>query len=322
MLKRFSAILLSVALFLGPIPRMAGQDDDGQITTPCNAHLASITSTEPNAYEKYFEWNKVPRAASQLANEKLPNTVETIAVAPITPDEYKTIFVRSKDKAAQNLTEAQSREVAGVQATLKSTLGKEHGDRDFDKDNYKKVLQAKAASFVIVIGHNEHGSLRLLDGNILFLDDVVRGARPDQRVILISCDSAKQVSAKDQAATINREVTYDEAFGIAGRISAFIKGAAGPVSLAEVQSQLAKDEEVSHMKKLAFFVMKAVCAAGTAIVIALIIRKLDPCKDKDSAGCSENKKKSNIHTKDDKYPASSHQIAPANLHPANVWRAA
>src|ERR1700722_7321492 len=98
MLKRFSAIFLSTVLFAGSLPGMAGQDDGRQVTTPCNAHLASITSTEPHAYEKYFEWERVPEAGLKAANEKLPNTVETIAVAPVTPDEYKTIFLRDKDK--------------------------------------------------------------------------------------------------------------------------------------------------------------------------------------------------------------------------------
>ncbi len=320
MLQRFSAILLSTALFLGPVTGMAGQDDDG-ITTPCNAHMGSIGDTDPHAYEKYFEKEKVPQAALPLANEKLPNTVETIAIAPVTPEEYKILFVHDKDKAAQNLTEAQSNEVTGVQSALKDQFGRDHGDRDFDKDNYNKVLQAKAASFLIVIGHNEHGRLRLLDGNSVFLDDIVASAKPDQRVILISCDSAKQVSKKEQAATINREVTYDQAFGIAARVTAFIKGSPGPVSLAEVQSRLAKDEIVSKLMTLAFFVMKVACAGGAGIGIGLIIRTLDPCKDKNSPKCSENKKKSNLVPKDDRYSPGWNQ-AGAGLYPANVWCAA
>ena len=38
-------------------------------------------------------------------------------------------------------------------------------------------------------------------------------------------------------------------------------------------------------RKIAYFVTEAVCAGGALIVIALIIRELGPCKDKDSSDC-------------------------------------
>ena len=319
MLRNFSAILLSAALLFEPA---FAQQSEGNITTPCNAHLGSLTDTAPHAYEKYFEWAKVPEAAAKFANERLPNTVETIAIAPVTPDEYNAIFGSGKDKAAQSLTEAQQKEIETVQETLKEKFHKDHGDRDFDEKGYKKVLQDEASSFVIVIGHNEHGMLRLLDGNLVFLDDIVAGARPNQRVILISRDSAKHTSNKELAATINREVTYDEAFEIAGRVSTFIKGAGGPVSLVEIQSQLTKDAESTQTKhKIAFFVMKAVCGIGTAIVVALIIRALDPCKDGDSPGCARDKK-GGPDAGDKKHSTGWKQFPPIRHELAIVFRAA
>jgi len=289
MFRRAGAVFLVLVFFAQPF--LIAQDDD--ISTPCNAHLASITSTEPHALEKYFEKDRVPPAAEAIANKKLPNTVETIAVAPVTADDYKAIFVRDEAKKKEPLTDAQNSEIADVQTELKAKLGKDHGDRDFTGDSYKKALQAKAASFIIVLGHNARGFLRLLDGKPVFLDEIATNAREDQRVIFISCESTKHVSAP--AGTISREITYDEGFGIAERLTKFIKSASGPLSLVEVQAFLSKDERIAKMKKLAFFVMKAACkvAGGVAvgIVVALIIRELDPCKDKDSPDCSDGKTK-------------------------------
>jgi hypothetical protein len=98
--------------------------------------------------------------------------------------------------------------------------------------------------------------------------------------------------ASQVAGTINREVTYREAFDVASRISTFIKEADGLVSLTEVQTQLTKDVEGTQKKhQIAFFVMKAACTGAAIVVVALIIRELDPCKyrDKDSTDCSENR---------------------------------
>jgi hypothetical protein len=307
MLKRFSAIFLSTVLFVGP--GLAAQSPNN-ITTPCNAHLDSIGSTAPHSYERNFEWAAVPEAASQSANEKLSNTVDMIAIAPVTLDEYKTIFLHGTDKDTKNVTEAQKTEITAVQSELKAKFGRDHGDRDFDEKNYKNVLQAKTASFVIVIGHNEQGQFRLLDGSSLFLDEIVASARPNQRVILISCDSTNQVSNKKLAATINREVTYDEAFEIADQISAFIMRAGRPVSLAEIQPKLDKIVEGRQGHKVAFFIMEAACTVGAAIVIALIIRDLDPCKDKASRGCSKDKKQDDADAKGQKHSTDREQLAP------------
>src|ERR1700733_13079230 len=204
MLKSISAILLSVVLIIGPALADARQNEQ-DVTTPCNAHLGSITSTDPHDYERYFERAKVPAVAAKIANQKLANTVALIAIAPVTPDEYKTIFSGSKDKGTQGITESQQREIEAVQQTLKEKFNKDHGDRDFDKNGYKKALQDKKASYVIVMGHNEEGLLRLLDGNTLYLDEIVASARPDQRVILISCDSETGVSNKQVAGTNKRK---------------------------------------------------------------------------------------------------------------------
>jgi hypothetical protein len=293
MLERLIAIFLTI--LLSGLPQgVFAQGTARTITTPCNAHLGSLTESTPHAYEKYFEWTNVPSAAAAFANKKLPNTIEMVAVAPVTTDDYKAIFSPGNAKDKTSITEAQRKEIEGVQATLKTQFGRDKGDRAFNKNDYKKVLQAKAASFVIVIGHNEDGMLGLLDGNSIYLDEVVASARPGQRIILISCQSGSRVSSPQTAGTISRWVTYSEAFEIASQIIAFIKGAGGPLSLAEIQAQLTQHEGAQTTHKVAFFIMKAVCFGAAVVVVALSIRELDPCKDKD-APCPD----SNKHPKND-----------------------
>jgi hypothetical protein len=301
MFKRMSAVFLSLVLLLA-IPRRAVPQDEGRsITTPCNAHLAALSETGPHAYEKHFEWAKTPSAAKEFAEKALPNTVDLIAVAPVTAEDYQTIF-RTSQKPVQ-VTEAQRKEIESVQNALKADFGRDEGDRAFNKADYKKVVQAKTASYVIVIGHNENGMLRLLDGNLLYLDEIVASARPEQRIILISCDSAGHVSNAQIAGTVGREVTYGEAFTIASGIMKFIRGAGRSVALSDVQAELA-EQGVSNAQKVAFFVMKAVCAGGALIVVALIIRQLDPCNDKDSS-CHDQGGPSDADSKSKKNSAKS-----------------
>jgi hypothetical protein len=272
--------------------------DDELISTPCRAHLVSLGAAEPHAYEHYFEHDHVPAAASEIANAKLPNTVAVIAVAPVTEADYRSVFGDGNNKdQSQGISPAQAQEIKAIRATLKSDFGRDAGDRDFNEANYKTVLQAKAASFVIVIGHNEHGDLHLLDGSTLLLDDVVRGVRADQRVILISCDSSSVVSGKGTAATINRKISYGEAFKIARQISAFITAASGLISLAEIQGEL--DRQVNSTvltHKVVYFIMKAACVGGTAVVVALLIRELDPCTHSERSDCPKSGDKQKTDT--------------------------
>jgi hypothetical protein len=283
MLRQLSALLLSFVLTFGQPSDLAAQAGR-TVSTPCLAHMATLGSNTPGEYESYFAWSRTPVLAAQFAQAKLPNTVETIAEAPVTASEYRTIFPNSKSPT--DVTALQDKEIQKVKADLTQKLGKSHGDSDFNSDNFKSAVQSKKASFVIVIGHNEGGRLKMLDGHSVYLDEIVASARPDQRIILISCDSANHVSNQKVVGTINRRVTFEEAIGIADRISNFIKGAGDTVSLSDVQSRLTKDESLTKTQKVAFFIMKSVCMSAGIILVAILIYELDPCHDKTSPGCS------------------------------------
>jgi hypothetical protein len=288
--RKLTAVLLAFVILLAPTFTLAGQTDDREVTIPCNARLASLSDESAFAYEKYFEWEQAPKVAAADANAKLPNTVALIAVAPVTAKDYKTIFFGGKADDSPGVTEAQQKEIEAVQATLKAKFGKDEGDRDFSRKNYEKMLQAQSASFLIVVGHNERGSMHLLDGSTVFLDRIAGAARPDQRVIMISCDSANYVSSP-AAATINGKITYDRAFAIASHITDFIKTAKGPVSLTEIKAELAESPiGVGASLAISLFIMKALCTGGALIVVGLLIRQLDPCKDDSHApGCPQEK---------------------------------
>jgi hypothetical protein len=281
MFKRLVALCLSVSLSAWTIVAAAAQD--AEVTTPCNAHLATLADPDPHAYEAFFAWLKLPGVAERFVNEKLVNSVETIAIAPVSAREYNAIFKRSAQK--ETVTETQAAEIQDLQNALSVDLGRDHGDRDFDHDNFKRVLQSKSASFVIVIGHNENGRLRLLDGNDIYLDEVVAGARQNQRVILISCDSASELRDKRAAGTISGKISYATAVKTAAKITSFIHSAKGPLSLVDVQKFMSSDERSEMGHDIAFFIMKAACAGTAMILVALIISEFDPCKRKDNPKC-------------------------------------
>jgi hypothetical protein len=322
--RKLTAVLLSFVILLAPALSVAGQNEKREVTTPCNAHLASVTDNSPHAYEKYFEWRKAPKIAATDAGAKLPNTVAVIAVAPITAKDYTTIFSRGKADDGKGVTEAQQKEIEAVQATLKTKFGKDQGDRDFSEKNYEKLLQAQSASFLIVVGHNEHGFMHLLDGSKVFLDDIARAAGPKQRVIMISCDSASHVSS-EAAATIKGRLTYDRAFAIAEHISNFITAAKGPVSLTDIKAELAENPTgVGAGLAISLFIMKAFCAGGALIVVALIIRQLDPCKDgSHTPGCppdegTPKQKDTEKAPKQNDKPSGFTELTPSGLLPVGV----
>ena len=160
MFRKISVIFLCLIFVSNQYVGQAATVENREITTHCNAAMASLVSTNPHEYVSYFEWLNTPKAASQLANEKLPNTVTTIAVAPVTANEYKKIFAGTKEQGTQGITEAQRKEIRDVKTTLNKSLGRDSGDRDFVASDYKRILENQTASFIIVIGHNDRGTLR------------------------------------------------------------------------------------------------------------------------------------------------------------------
>lgn len=68
-------------------------------------------------------------------------------------------------------------------------------------------FRAQRSGFVVVVGHNESGSLRFADGSELALTRLDGGGAV---LVAISCDSAKHVS--DASVGLPTRLTYDVAF--------------------------------------------------------------------------------------------------------------
>ena len=279
MIRRLFVAFLSTSLI---VVQASAVPQGRSISIPCSPHLAEL-SGKPLAYEEEVEWDRPPKEAIALANERLPNTVAVIAAAPITQDEYQKVFTANVSTA--KLTSAQASDVINIKQSLKSKLNKDSGDASFTAKQMKNVFGATDASFIIVIGHNEGGRLRLLDGSEVYLDEAVKAAWP-KRVILLTCKSERFHRKNAPVASIKREVTYPQAFDTAAKVSDFIKNASGPVSIADVQAFVSRTETRAKGKRVAYFITTATCVAVSGIVLALIIRQLDPCDNKTNPGCS------------------------------------
>ena len=90
---------------------------------------------------------------------------------------------------------------------------------------------------------------------------------------------------------------------------------AGLYSLADIQAQL-KTESTETKYKVAFFLMKAACAIGAVVVIAIIISELDPCKDQNAPGCPKHNKYDTDGTKKTHSTGWNLDLHSASLRPA------
>jgi hypothetical protein len=138
--KRLGAVVLAILFINSPDHALFGQTDE-DISSHCQAAMGSIGSDTPHAYEKYFEHAALPELAAKSASEKLANTVDVIAVAPVTEDDYRTIFFSGEDKGKQPVTQAQKDEIESVRKTLKDKFGKTDGARDFGKKNFRRLCK-------------------------------------------------------------------------------------------------------------------------------------------------------------------------------------
>jgi hypothetical protein len=254
---------------------------DKPIPSHCQVAMAGLTGDGRDYYDN-FVFTHVPQPAAVIASASLPNSVSTLVAAPTTAAEYRNIFLptsRSGSPPAQ-LTQAQVSELSSFQASLKQTLGRDHPD-NLSKTSIEAQIKADRSAFVVVVGHNDKGRFRFADGTQTTIDSMAEAARPDQRLIFISCEAAKHLT-QPNAVGVHRELTYPEAFQIAKNIETYIAGIPAGLSVNAVKQRLESAESSIGVKyQVKYFLMQAACTAGTLIVVALIISLLDPCLHKD-----------------------------------------
>src|SRR6202030_1976364 len=94
MLRKIGVLILAWATVLVQSEPI-GARDDRPISNHCNARLSAIGSDDPLEYNKTMEWAAAPAQALSTASAKLPNPVATMVIAPVTLEQYGTIFPAS-----------------------------------------------------------------------------------------------------------------------------------------------------------------------------------------------------------------------------------
>jgi hypothetical protein len=277
-LRKSLAVTLGWLLFAMSLPVPA---QDKGIPSHCQVAMAGITGDGSDYYDNFL-FTHPPKDAEVIASAALPNAVSTFVVAPTDAKEYQNIFrpTAGTTKHPADLTQAQVSELTSVQASLKQTLGRD-GPDDLTDKSIEARIKADPAAFVIIVGHNDRGQFRFADGSETTIDLMAKAARPDQRVIFISCEAARHLT-QPNAVGARRELTYPEAFQIAKSIETYIAGVPAGLSLDAVKLRLGNTEATVGAKyQVKYFLMKAACAGGTLIVVALLITLFDPCLHKD-----------------------------------------
>jgi hypothetical protein len=254
---------------------------DKPVQSHCQVAMAGITGDGRDYFDNFLYTHPLQQAAS-IASAHLPNAVSTFVVAPTNVEQYRNIFQSSGGNSAPpgDLTQAQASELKSVQSSLKQVLGRDRPD-DLTNNSFAARIKADRAAFVLVVGHNDKGRFRFADGSETAIDLIAQAARPDQRVIFISCEASSHLTQPNAAGT-RRELTYPEAFQIAKSIQTYIESMPAGLSLDAVKQRLESAETNAEFKyQVKYFVMKAACAGGTAILVALFISLLDPCLHKD-----------------------------------------
>jgi len=274
------SIALGLVWLLVAVPVQAPAQEK-QVRSHCQVAMESLFGDGSDYFDD-FVFPHVPQESASVADTHLPNAVSTFVVAPMSSEQYRNIFRSSGEGDSQNteLTQSQVSELNTVQASLKKILGRISSD-DLNDKSFAARIKADPAAFVLLVGHNDKGRFRFADGSDTTIDLIAQAARPDQRVIFISCQASEHLSGPNAAGT-SRELTYPEAFEIAKSIQTYIKGVPDGLSLQAVKRQLEDTEaNIGFKYKVKYFLMKAACAGGTVIVVALLISLADPCLHKE-----------------------------------------
>jgi len=274
------SLALALTWLIVALPTQA-QAQEKSIQSHCQVAMASLTSDGRDYYDNYL-FSHPPEQVISIARAPLPNAVSTFIVAPTDAKQYNDIFRPAGANAAHpgDLTPAQASELTSVQVSLKQTLGRDSPD-DLSGKTIEAKIKTDPSSFVIVIGHNDKGMFRFVDGTETTFDLMAQAARPDQRLIFISCGAARHLT-QPNAVGVRRDLTYPEAFQIARSIETYIAGIPAGLSLDAVKRQLETTEtNIGTKYQVKYFLMQAACIGGTAIVVALFISLSDPCLHKD-----------------------------------------
>ncbi len=209
---------------------------------------------------------------AEISNTLLNPSVDTFLVAPSTSEEYVRIF-GTNGANPQDLTTAQTSEIRRIRQ-MRGDFGQSSGSRNLNSRNFKATIANSQASFILILGHNDRGSFRFVDGSSVLLDDLVTASKPYQRMIIVSCKAEAMLSNQTgpKAAATRDDLTYAQAFEIAKTVQKYLASAGPRVSVEMVRRALQSAESKSAFKyNTGTIVGRASFATAGTIVIALVI---------------------------------------------------
>jgi hypothetical protein len=198
-------------------------------------------------------------------------------------DDLHEIYVVAPDDAASytkvfsgNYSRAYENEIAATERVLRNTASKPVFAKAGDGvAKFRKSLRHMSGRVVSVIGHNESGMFKFLNGESVHLRDLARICHQAGKVcVFFSCDaqSAFRKFRVDFEIGANTSLNYLEAANAAARLDAYLK-TRKQISTARLVKELPAlvDTAVSTSQMHARLTVIATGSAATASVAAAIV---------------------------------------------------
>lgn len=252
-----------------------GATAPSQLSSPCSLLFTSGNWLSQTVFPA------LPAEAAQTARVPVAGRLATINQLPATTDEFSRVFSTAK------VTATDRQQMADAAAYLKS-LGMGRGLTEITAKTFDEFLQKTDATWVAIIGHNEGGEFRFLDGSTEHIALLERSCSLRGKLcIFISCNSRDYIET-DSRLGMSRELTLKEGLYVAHRLNSIIGASTSQLSIVDVANQVARVSRNANIRfHVAYLALKGCGAMGTSIAVGLVIHSAE-CLDR-KRGCSTGK---------------------------------
>ncbi len=248
-----------------------------EVTSLCANHLANLSNEITD-----LAFDVVPPLARQAVRKEYPSTARLFIQLPVSDIDFRKIFGKKPVSASDK------DELRDVREKLKA-VNRNDGDRGVNADNFEKFLGSTKESFVVVVGHNERGTFKFLDGSGEGIGDLANAcAAAGKLCVFVSCQSRSHLD-NTGALGLSREVTFVQGIYIAKKVSEFINSRTEKATTPEVlASRLSRVELVSHLKhRVTYLIFKGCGSILGVVVVAIIIQALEDDCDGGKKPCPQ-----------------------------------
>jgi hypothetical protein len=205
-----------------------------------------------------------PKIAKQIAETPIEASAKIVFAAPVTTLDVRHVYPKGKQVTGADVSETKSN------LAMLKTFGRSDSDRSLGKANFTKMLDQSPESYIVLVGHNEGGQFHFLDGSTMDMEDIADECAKRHKVsVLISCKSQR-----DKVVGSTRDLTFAEAFCIAGLLKGYLSSAQQrheKIAPASLQTAFAKSEgSIGCNGTLRFFVLAGCAGAGIAFAIVIV----------------------------------------------------